>query len=135
MEIARESMTGNESFYQAIKVDTAVIKQQAVELIKEKVQPLKIVLWKSILNAEKLERLSQKDVVRFFIHMMDEMKLNPNKFEKSIDIESVIVKDESLKMTKVEIILINRFSGKRMLYTDYHALDYSCYQQSLSRIK
>ncbi len=36
LEIARESMTGNESFYQAIKVDTAVIKQQAVELIKEK---------------------------------------------------------------------------------------------------
>ncbi len=36
LEIARESMTGNESFYHAIKVDTAVIKQKAVELIKEK---------------------------------------------------------------------------------------------------
>ena len=36
LEIAQESMSGNESFYKSIQLDTATIKAQAVQLIKSK---------------------------------------------------------------------------------------------------
>jgi len=36
LEIAQESMSGNESFYKSIQLDTATIRQQAIQLIKSK---------------------------------------------------------------------------------------------------
>lgn len=90
---------------------------------------------KAFQNTEKLERLSQKEIVRFFMHVITEMKLNPKKFEESIDIESVLINDTDFLMTRVEIKLLNRFNGRGFLYTDYHARDYCCSNQSLSPIK
>ena len=36
IQIAQESMTGKEDFYKSIKLDTATIKQQAIQIIKQK---------------------------------------------------------------------------------------------------
>lgn len=36
IQIAHESMTGKESFYKSIKIDTEAIKTQALQLIKSK---------------------------------------------------------------------------------------------------
>lgn len=36
IQIAYESLTGNEEFYKAIRLDTATIRQQAMQLIKQK---------------------------------------------------------------------------------------------------
>lgn len=83
---------------------------------------------------EKLERLSQKEVVRFFMYMMGAMKLNPQRFEHWVEVESVSINDKG-SMTTVEVKLVNKFTGRSFIYTDHHALDYSCSNQSLSPIK
>ena len=36
IQIAHESLTGKEEFYKSLKIDTATIKVQAVQLIKQK---------------------------------------------------------------------------------------------------
>ena len=36
LEIAHESMTGKEDFYKSLKLDTATIKAEAIQLIKSK---------------------------------------------------------------------------------------------------
>lgn len=36
LEIAHESMTGKESFYKSIQLDTDQIKQSAIQIIKQK---------------------------------------------------------------------------------------------------
>jgi len=90
---------------------------------------------KKLIYSEKLERLSQKDIIRFFTIIMDDVELNPSKYDEPIDVENVRINDEGLTMTRVEITLKNRFNGKRTLYTDYHALDYSCSNIGLSKIE
>lgn len=84
-------------------------------------------------KTEKLERLSQKEIIRFYSTLMKEQSLNPKKFNTPLFILSVSVNDEEL-MTRVQIVLVN-VSGEKYKYEDYHAQDYSCSNISLSPIK
>lgn len=90
----------------------------------------------TIYDTEKLERLTQKEITRFFMYLIDEIKLNPQKFNESYRIGLVNVNDNNL-MTKVTIELLPALKGSKKtkyLYTDNHAMDYSCSNISLSPI-
>lgn len=89
----------------------------------------------TLLNTERLERLSQKEIVRFYTCLMNEQSLNPQKFKDiHYDIVSVNVNDKDL-MTNVEIKLKSLSGTRSFIYIDYHAKNYSCSNISLSPIE
>jgi hypothetical protein len=85
-----------------------------------------------LFKTEKLERLAQKEIIRFYTYLMSQQALNPDKFKNSsFEIDSVNVNDDDT-MTNVEIKI--KGYSKSYIYVDYHAKDYSCWNQDLSPI-
>lgn len=80
----------------------------------------------TINNTSRLERLSQKEIIRFYTHFMYHIEQNPNSFKgKHYDITTVTVNDMDL-MTKIQIHLKDLTGSRSFLYTDFHAINYSC---------
>lgn len=87
---------------------------------------------KTLNHTEKLERLSQKEIIRFYTYLMQEQQLNPQKFYNMLfEIIEVNVNDEGL-MTNVQIKMKNISGGRSFIYRDNHAKDYSCSHTSMS---
>jgi hypothetical protein len=95
---------------------------------------------KTMLETQKLERLSQKDIIRFFNMLMEQAEQNPSKFANPIIIGKVTINDKDLMTTiEIELLVLTERKQKdiydKYIYRDYHAIDYSCANLSISPVK